>query len=186
MYFEAMLIQGIAVFTPQSTICSRTIAKKRKTSDLKTWSHNVFLTEVYWEKQQSQHSNRCYVQHGGRRRAGQETDREGAGIHTATPSRGARRAPSALCGGNSATRRPPTPTGPRAERPSPPPWPPTSHAHAQRSDGERALHGGVGKECQALSAPGLRGAEGPGSVWSLDLQLCSVLAIRNAFHCFHL
>lgn len=78
MYFEAMLIQGIAVFTPQSTICSRTIAKKRKTSDLKTWSHNVFLTEVYWEKQQSQHSNRCYVQHGGRRRgAGNRQRRRG-------------------------------------------------------------------------------------------------------------
>lgn len=30
MYFEAMLIQGIAVFTPQSTICSRIIATKEK------------------------------------------------------------------------------------------------------------------------------------------------------------
>lgn len=185
MYFEAMLIQGIAVFTPQSTICSRTIATKEK---LLIWrpDHTMCSSQRSTERSRNRNTATVAMYNMAAGGAGQETNREGAGTHTTTPLRGARRAPSALCGGNSATWRPPTPTGPRAERPSPPPWPPTSPAHAQRSDGERALHCGVGKECQALCAPGLRGAEGSGSVWSLDLQLCSVLAIRNACHCFHL
>lgn len=129
------------MFTPQST--TRIIATKEK-FPISRPDNTICSSQRSTER--SSNRNIATVAMYNMAAGGAEViDREGAGTHTATSLRGARRAPPALCGGNGAARRPSTPTCLSAEQPWPSPWTLASPAHAQRSDGEGELRGGVGR-----------------------------------------